>query len=402
MDIVGIIAEFDPFHRGHAHLIAQVRAQRPRCAVVCAMSGPFTQRGGAAVASKYARAEMALRGGADLVLELPVQWAVASAERFARGGVALLAAAGANRLAFGSECGAVAPLRRAAEGLEDPRFPGLLRGYLDRGLPFAAARQRALSALLGEDAEVLTTPNNLLGVEYLRAVRALGVSMDPCTVARVGSGHNMVTEESDYPSGSALRARLLAGDAAGALVGLPAASGEILRRELAAGRCPAALEHNLRGVFTRLRSMTEADFAALPDCGEGLERRMVRAASDCVTLSDFYDSVKSKRYAHSRVRRLTLWACLGLTAADCPETPPYLRVLGLTGRGRQVLRRAKALGALPIVTKPAGVKRLDAGCRRQFDIDASVQRLWELCLPELGASVSEWTRSPVVVQDSEQ
>ena len=398
MDIIGIVAEFDPFHRGHAHLIARARARYPGCAVVCAMSGPFTQRGGAAIASKYARAEMALRGGADLVLELPVQWAAASAERFARGGVALLAAAGANRLAFGSEAGRLQPLLLAAEGLDSPAFPPLLREGLDRGLPFAAARQEALRALLGEEAEVLARPNNLLGVEYLRALRALGVAMEPFTVSRVGSGHNTVAGDTAYPSSSALRAAILGGRLADVRVaGLGGTSGTVLVRELGEGRAPAALEHNLRGVFTRLRSMTEADFAALPDCGEGLERRMVRAAGETASLSAFYHRVKSKRYAHSRVRRLTLWAYLGLTAADCPETPPYLRVLGLREGGRAILRRAKELDRLPIVTKPAAVGRLDEGCRRQFDIDGRVQRLWELCLPEVGAAVSEWTRSPVVL-----
>lgn len=141
----------------------------------------------------------------------------------------------------------------------------------------------------------------------------------------------------------------------------PEPAAEILRREWERERCPAALAHNARGIFTRLRTMTAADFAALPDCGEGLEHRLVRAAQASTTLEECYAQVKSKRYAHARVRRLILWAYLGLTAADCPEQPPYLRVLGLTEDGRGVLRRAKELGALPIVTKPAAVKALDTG-----------------------------------------
>ena len=397
MNILGMIAEFDPFHRGHAHLIRQARERFPGCPVVCAMSGPFTQRGGAAVASKYARAEMALRGGADLILELPVQWAAASAERFARGGVALLAAAGATRLLFGSEAGALSPLTQAAQALDSPAFPAALRPHLDRGLPFAAARQAALDELLGPAADVLRYPNNLLGVEYLRAIRALGAPLKPFTVLRVGSGHNKGAEDAEYPSSSALRTAILGGVLADVrTAGLGASSGAVLVRELREGRAPAALEYNLRGIFTRLRSMTGADFAALPDCGEGLEHRLVRAAEAAASLSDCDDRVKSRRYAHSRVRRLTLWAYLGLTAADCPETPPYLRVLGLTEPGRAVLRRAKALGQLPILTKPAAVKGLDGGCQRQFAIDARVQRLWELCLPDLGAARSEWTASPVI------
>ena len=397
MNIIGIIAEFDPFHRGHARFLRRLRERFPGAAVVCAMSGPFTQRGGAAVASKYARGEMALGCGADLVLELPVQWAAASAERFARGGAALLAAAGATHIAFGSEAGELAPLRRAAEALDSPGFSERLRPRLRAGLPFASARQRALEELLGTDADVLTRPNNLLGVEYLRAVRALGAELEPVTLRRTGAGHDEAERRDGLSSASALRERLLAGDIAGALAGMPESAAAVLERELRAGRCPAALGCNERGVLTRLRTMDAADFAALPDCGEGLERRMARAAAECAGLEDFYGRVKSKRYAHSRVRRLTLWSYLGLTRGDCPETPPYLRVLALGEAGRAVLRRAGTLGRLPVLTKPAAVKGMDGACRRQFQIDARAQALWELCLPEVCPPRSEWRRGPVML-----
>ena len=171
----------------------------------------------------------------------------------------------------------------------------------------------------------------------------------------------------------------------------------MLRREWEQNRCPVALEHNTRGIFTRLRTMTAAEFAALPDCGEGLEHRLVRAVRESVTLTECYDRVKSKRYAHARVRRLILWAYLGLTTTDCPAQVPYLRVLGLTEAGRGILRRAKELGQLPIVTKPAAVKGMDARRQRQFEIDARAQTLWELCLPEVPAVSSEWRASPVVL-----
>ena len=398
MEIIGIIAEFDPFHRGHEHLIAQARAAFPGSPVVCAVSGPFTQRGEAAIASKYARAEMALSCGADLVLELPVQWAAASAERFARGGVALLAAAGATQLIFGSEAGALTALEQVAGALDSAAFSQVLQPYLKEGLPFAAARQKALEVLIGPAAAVLKEPNNLLGIEYLRAIHALAPELRAVTVPRVGAGHHSVQECGGVPSGTALRKWLLAGRLEAACAGMPEPAAGILRREWERKRCPAALEHNTRGIFTRLRTMTAAGFAALPDCGEGLENRLLRAVRESTTLAGCYDQVKSKRYAHARVRRLILWAYLGLTAADCPETPPYLRVLGLTEAGRMVLRRAKELGRLPIVTKPAAVKGMDAPCRRQFEIDAQVEALWELCLPQLPPAGSEWRATPVLLK----
>ena len=398
MEIIGIIGEFDPFHRGHAHLIARARAAFPGSPVVCAMSGPFTQRGGAAVASKYARAEMALRCGADLIVELPVQWAAASAERFARGGVALLAAAGATRLAFGSEAGALSGLAQAAAALDSDGFSQVLQPYLKEGLSFASARQKALGQLLGPAAAVLETPNNLLGIEYLRAIRSLTPEMEPFTVPRVGAAHHSTVEQAGFRSATALRSLRLDGALEEAWGGMPEPAAEILRREWERERCPAALDHNARGIFTRLRTMTAADFAALPDCGEGLEHRLVRAAQASTTLEEFYAQVKSKRYAHARVRRLILWAYLGLTAADCPEQPPYLRVLGLTEDGRGVLRRAKELGALPIVTKPAAVKALDARRQRQFAVDVRAEALWELCLPQLIPAASEWRATPIVIK----
>lgn len=397
MEIIGIIGEFDPFHRGHAHLIARAKEAFPGSPVVCAMSGPFTQRGGAAIVSKYARAEMALSCGADLILELPVQWAASSAERFARGGVTLLAAAGATHLAFGSEAGELTALEQVAEALDSPAFSQVLQPYLKEGLPFATARQRALEELIGPAAAALRAPNNLLGVEYLRAIRSLAPGMKAVTFPRVGAAHHSARERDGFRSASALRQELLSGGLEEACAGMPELAAEVLRREWAQNRCPAALEHNTRGIFTRLRTMDTAEFAALPDCGEGLEHRLVRAVRESVTLTECYDRVKSKRYAHARVRRLVLWAYLGLTAADCPAQVPYLRVLGLTEDGRRILRRAKELGQLPIVTKPAAVKGMDARCRRQFEIDARAQTLWELCLPEVPAVSSEWRAGPVVL-----
>ncbi len=402
MKIIGIIGEFDPFHRGHAHLIAQVRRAYPDSPVVCAMSGAFTQRGGAAIASKYARAEMALRCGVDLVLELPVQWAVASAERFAQGGVALLAAAGADCLAFGSEAGELAGLSWAAEVLDSEAFSVALQPYLKQGLPFAAARQRALEDVIGVEAAVLEQPNNLLGIEYLRAIHRLAPGMEAITFPRVGASHHSQSGFGGFQSASALRHLLLNGGLEPACAGMPQPAQEVLRREWRANRCPAALEHNTRGLFTRLRTMTAEEFAALPDCGEGLENRLLGAVGESVTLSECYDRVKSKRYAHARVRRLILWAYLGLTTGDRPKALPYLRVLGLTQAGRVILRRAKEQNCLPVVTKPAAVKGLAEACQRQFAIDARVEALWELCLPQLSPAASEWRATPFLAMGKQK
>ena len=391
---IGIIAEFDPFHRGHAHLIAQAKAALAGAPVVCAMSGPFTQRGEAAILSKYARAEMALRCGADLVVELPVQWAVSSAESFARGGVQILHALGVTHLAFGSESGDLTALQTVAQALDSAAFPDALRPYLQQGLPFASARQKALETLVGaETAEHLTRPNNLLGIEYLRAMRRLAPEMYALTVPRVGAAHNAAGVHRGFASASQLRQWLLAGELERACAQMPEPAAEIAKRQEL-----ASLEYNARGVLTILRRMTPEDWRALPDCGEGLEHRLCRAAAESTTLEQFWDTVKSKRYAHARIRRLTLWAYLGLTRqAQWAAGVPYVRVLGLGEGGKRVLKQAKGLERLPVLTKPAQVKWWDARCQEQFAIDTSAQMLWGMCLPEVGQARNEWKMGPVVV-----
>ena len=392
---IGIIAEFDPFHRGHAHLIAQAKAALPGAPVVCAMSGPFTQRGEAAIVSKYARAEMALRCGADLVVELPVQWAVSSAESFARGGVQILHALGVTHLAFGSESGDLTALQAVAQALDSDAFPNALRPYLQQGLPFASARQKALETLVGvETAACLTRPNNLLGIEYLRAIQTLAPEMRALTIPRVGVTHNAAGVNEGFASASQIRQWLLAGELERACAQMPGLAAGILR-----GQAPAALTYNARGILTILRRMTPEDWRALPDCGEGLEHRLCRTAGESTTLEQFWDAVKSKRYAHARIRRLTLWAYLGLTRQErWTEGVPYVRVLGLCEGGKGVLKQAKGLGRLPVLTKPAQVKRWDERCQRQFDLDASAQMLWGMCLPEGGQALNEWAMGPVVIR----
>lgn len=397
---IGIIAEFDPFHRGHAHLIAQAKAALPNAPAVCVMSGPFTQRGEAAIGGKYARAEMALRCGADLVVELPVQWAVSSAESFARGGVQILHALGITHLAFGSESGDLAALQAVAQALSSAAFPDALWPYLQQGLPFASARQKALEMLVGaETADCLTRPNNLLGIEYLRAMQTLAPEMSALTIPRVGVAHNAAGVNEGFASASQIRQWLLAGELERACGQMPAPAAELLRRAWQAGQCPAALAQNARGILTILRRMPPEDWRALPDCGEGLEHRLCRAAAESATLEQFWETVKSKRYAHARIRRLTLWAYLGLTCQTrWTEGAPYVRVLGLGAGGKDVLKQAKGLGRLPVLTKPAQVKRWDARCQEQFNIDASAQMLWGMCLPEVGRALNEWVMGPAVIK----
>lgn len=399
MHVTGIVAEFDPFHRGHAYLLSHVRKRWPDTAIVAVMSGYFTQRGAPAALRPCARAEMALHCGADLVLELPLPWAISSAEGFARGGVEVLRSAGADALAFGSECGDEALLRRCAKALSHPDFPDLLRQSLSSGVSYAAARQQAVSALAGEEtAAVLEFPNDSLAVSYLCAAHGLGWEPELAVIPRTGAGHGEAAPVEGIASASHVRDLLEQGAVERAAALLPEPCQDVLRREWEDGLCPASLERCQRAALYRLRTMRKTDFLSLPDCSEGLEHRLFRAAREARTLAEFYELVRSRRCTHARARRLALWAFLGLTAADRPESVPFVRILGLNGRGRAVLRERKTSGTLPLVTKPAAIRALPPEARSLLELEARSTDLWRLCLPGLehSAAGSFWREGPVV------
>lgn len=401
MKTAGIIAEYNPFHSGHRLHLSRTRARLgPEGAVVCVMSGNWVQRGEAAMLSKQARTAMALQGGADLVLELPTLWAVSSAERFARGGAELLHAAGVvDTLSFGSEAGTLDSLRSAADCLDTPAYQTELRRLADSGISFAAARQAAVRALLGPAGDCLDQPNNNLGVEYLRALRALNSRIEPMTIPRQGAGHDAAESREGTASASALRHWIAAGDWNRAEAFLSEGDKLLLAEEQAACRAPASLEHCERAVLARLRTMRAEDWAELPDSGgeEGLPERLVRAARAARTVEEFWRLAKTRRYAHARLRRLTLWAFLGLRAADLPDHVPYLRVLGFGERGRGLLREMKARAALPVLVKPAHARRLDEAGRRVFRLEARCTDLYGLCQPAVPPCGEEWRRGPVIL-----
>jgi predicted nucleotidyltransferase len=387
MPVAGVIAEFDPFHLGHQYLFEALRQQLGQeTPVVVVLSGHFTQRGDAAICPPTARAEMALKGGADLVLELPLPFATASSETFAKGAVQTLLATGVvDTLCFGSECASVDTLCTLARTAQSPAFQAAVRERSASGLPYAAARQQALEQLLRAD-QVPTGANDLLGSEYLRfwpedkAVLA---------IRRTGGEHN------GAGSASQVRALLRGENWAEAEKLLPTASWEILQRQRQNGLCPASLSFAQQAVLYRMRTMTEEELAAIPDCTEGLEHRLIAAAQQASTLEELYGLAKSKRYAHARLRRIVLRAFLGISSL--PDSPAYLRVLGANDRGLALLRQMKETATLPLVTKPAHGKRLSELAKSQYLADYRAQSLWSLCLARSQPADLIWRAGPVIL-----
>ena len=391
----GIIAEYNPFHRGHAWHIARTRAAGAG-RVVVAMSGSTVQRGEFAVARTAARARMALENGADLVLLLPTPWSCARAQDFARAGVHLLYSLGCvDAISFGSECGEVSLVRRAARALDGEALISDMRRRIGEGCPFAQARQEALAQADPQAAALLRSPNDTLAVEYLRAMAFLGAEMEPIAVPRKGTGHDQLGGE-DYPSASELRIILQdRGAADPKIAALPGA--QILAEEIAQNRAPVDMQRLELAWLACLRSISSDGFARLPDISEGIEHLLLRAAREGTSLREVLAAATNRRYPTARVRRILFHALLGTSAGDFASLPRFIMVLGCTAAGRDILRQAKETAALPIVTRQADMKKLPAETRQQYALECRAADLMALAMPVPQPCCMEERRQPVVL-----
>lgn len=397
MQIAGIICEYNPFHLGHLALIRETRRQGATH-IAAVMSGNFVQRGEPALLEKRARAKQALLCGADLVVELPLPWAMSSAETFARGGVFLLDCLGAQTVSFGSECGDAAALAGLAELLLSPALQPVLREELAGGATFARARERAVERLAGpEAASLLQSANNTLGVEYCKALRTLRSPMRAFTMKRVGAAHDSHEADAGTASASLIRSLVLHnGDYARHM---PAPSAEVLRAELASGRAPASIERMERAILAKLRAMRPEEFARLPDVSEGLENRLAAAVRTAATLQELYAAVKTKRYTLARVRRLVLSAFLGIDQTIAKGLPPYVHLLGMNRRGAEILHVSKVTTKRPIVVNSSDILSLDNAARNVIELESKSTDLYSLFLPNPGPCGQEWTAGICKIRD---
>ena len=335
MKKVGIICEYNPLHKGHVKQFQIIRSLLGEdTAIICLMSGNFVQRGMPAIIDKSLRAKAAILCGADLVLELPVTCALSSAEGFAAGGVAILGNF-CDYLCFGSESGDVKSLTDTAQALLSDSFPPLLREYLDTGMSFPAARQAALESM-GLDSDLLSLPNNILAVEYCKAILSQNVPMQPLPIIREGSYHAEMPD-ADNPSATAVR-NLMQQNLDWNPYVAPAAADVFADAPL------HTLQAGERTILGRLRTMTEAEFEALPYGSEGLWRKFMHACRSCGTLEEIIAATKSKRYTRTRIDRMIMCAFLGISAETLAAPVPYTRVLAFNDTGRAVLKEAKKTG----------------------------------------------------------
>ena len=338
MKITGVICEYNPLHLGHKKQLDIIRDKiGPESGIVCIMSGNFVQRGAPAAIDKSLRAKAAVLCGADLVLELPVTAALSSAERFAAEGVRLLAPF-CHQLCFGAETADGNALMALAHTLLAAEFSPALRSQLEKGLSFPAARQAALESM-GIDGSLLTQPNNILAVEYCKAIIAQGASMIPFPILRQGRYHDTAADP-ENPSATALRQLMEQGE--NWLGFVPEEAKSVFRNAVIHTK-----EAGERAMLARLRTMTEADFETVPYGSEGLWRKLMHACRTEATVEDIACAVKSKRYTRSRIDRMILCAFLGLTQQDLDTPAPYASVLAFNDRGREILKIARNHGLYP-------------------------------------------------------
>ncbi len=332
MNTIGIICEYNPLHLGHQKQLRHLKRSFPDATVVCLMSGNFVQRGQPAIFDKSLRAKAAILAGADLVLELPITYALSSAEGFAAGGVSILGKF-CDGLCFGSETGDADALMTTAQALLSPDFPEKLHRELDKGLSFPAAR----AAALGEMGALLQKPNDILAVEYCKAILVQKSSMMPLAIRREGGYHDADLDV-ENPSATAVRKAILEGENWQNFVVSPEIYENAPLHTLSAGE---------KAILYRLRTMTDAEFEALPYGSEGLWRKFMHASRSQSTLEGIVTATKSKRYTRTRIDRMVMCAFQGISREMLEAPAPYSRILAFNGTGRALLKQVRKTGCFP-------------------------------------------------------
>ena len=342
MKIGALIAEFNPLHKGHKHLIDTIKGEND--AVIAVISGNFVQRGECAIFEKYDRARAAVANGVDLVLELPAVFALSSAEGFAKGGVEILNSCGVtDRLYFGSECGDNSALTKCADVLneESEEFSVLLNQKLSEGMSFPMARQAAAEAITKE-ASVLSAPNNILAVEYIRAIKKLDSKIVPVTIKRMGGGYNDTDINSSVPSASAIRTRLKDGEDA---------KGYMLYNYESK---PTFMKDFDMIIAARLKAIGKEELYILPDCNEETAARLKESAV-YNTFDEIISAASCRRYTQSRLRRILCNMIIGNNFKEY-ISPTYIRPLAFNKKGSEILRLMKDEATLPIASRGAVLK----------------------------------------------
>ena len=357
--VLGIVAEYNPFHNGHLYHLLKSKEEAKANAVVAVISGNFVQRGDPSIVDKWTKAEMALANGVDLVIELPVLYATSSAENFSDGAIKILNSLKVvDKISFGSESEDLTKLNLVANTLfqESKEYKELLAKYLSLGKSFPKARSEALIHYLDDRdySIILSGSNNILGIEYLKALKKNGSTIKPICIKRKDTGHLSLDYNGEIANATAIRSFIYKSDMKSVKTYTTPSSYTILEEEIKKGHFVCNLLPYENTIIYNLRHMSLEDIAALPDVSEGLEHSIKKAANSCNSISEFINIVSTKRYTSTRINRILLYSLLHITKRDmdiAKKSLPYIRVLGFNDIGQNLLSKiARINPKLPIIT----------------------------------------------------
>lgn len=400
MKIAGIIAEYNPFHNGHKYQIEKTR-ELGATHIAVAMSGSFVQRGDIAVCSKWTRAKACLENGADLVVELPTTVSLSSANTFACGGVYILDNLNVDTLSFGSECGDINLIKKIAGMVNQAEASDEIKLLLDKGFSYPRALQASVSCLFGDKyATVMQKANNALAIEYVRAINAINPNMEPVTILREQTEHDSLITGDDIASATHIRHSIdnttfdtVNLDCLMLERFMPKSSYNLLKNDIYNGLAPVFQSNIEKLLLFKLKTLSPDEFSELPDVSEGLENRLYKAAMSAVSINEYFDAVKTKRYTHARIRRIAYCALLGIKKLHQSLPPQYIRVLGANQRGFEILAKARKTSKIPVATKFATLyDRKPLG----IDIDVLASDIYSLVQPNTQPGKQDFITNTII------
>lgn len=345
--VLGIVAEYNPFHNGHLYHLLKSKEITKDDYTIAVIGGNFTQRGESSIVDKWTKAEMALAGGVDLVIELPTLYSVSSAENFADGAIKILNSLKiVDHISFGAECQELNKLNLIANVLyEEPKeFKNALSNELSKGISFPKARENAVINYLKDKSymNIMSSPNNILAIEYLKSLKKHRSKIKPILVPRKSSGHLNLDYTGTISSSTAIRNMLKTGNTKNLKDALTPSSYTILKDEINQGHSIRDFSEFEKTIIYNLRLKDIENIRKIPDVSEGLENLIKKAALSCNTIDDFINIVTSKRYTQTRIKRILLYSLLGITQKEMDiskKITPYIRVLGFNDKGKQLLSK---------------------------------------------------------------
>lgn len=391
MSVIGIVCEFNPFHNGHKYLIDSVKSEND--IIVAVMSGNFVQRGEPAIFSKETRAKAALLSGIDIVLELPFIYASASAEYFAFNAVKILSNFGCNKIAFGTENADIESLNKAADILLREDFNNEVKNFYNDGVSFPVARQMAFDKF-NVNCDI-STPNNILAIEYIKAIRKLNSKIEAITVNRKGAGYNDTEAIEEFASATHIRQLIYNNESFEKYI--PDYLLDLYNEDIKNGRYVSLDKFDL-AAFSIMRSKLSDDLTDVANMSEGLDNRIKSAIKNNTQLSKLYAEIKTKRYTHTRIKRAVLSTILDVKSTDLEIAPPYCRVLGFNTKVSSKMGELAKNSKLPFVAVYSDIVNLSSeNANRVFELENKSTNFYNLILHNSESCSTEMKFAPIKI-----